>query len=314
MTPPEAEELADRLEDLEAEIAKQVVGYEAVVRDLVAGMLVGGHVLIEGVPGVAKTTLAKAFARGLDLSFGRVQCTSDLLPADITGHYYYDRSRDRFEFRQGPIFHNLVLVDEINRAPPRVQTAFLEAMEEQQVTVEGETHALPDPFMVVATLNPGDSQVTYQLPIEQLDRFTIHTEMRYLPRERERDMLERKLDPEAEVAPVLSADFVQRARKTVATVEAGEQVVEYLHDIGLASREDERVALGASPRSLEDLLAVTRARALLEGRGYAIPSDVKKLAGRVLDHRIKLSMDAEMAGLTPEKVLREILTDLPVPK
>lgn len=304
-------------EDLAAirqEIGRTVVGYRDAVDDLLIGSIAGGHVLIEGVPGVAKTTLAKTFARVIGLSFHRIQFTQDLLPSDITGHYFFNQQTREFELRPGPIFASVVLADEINRAPPKTQSALLEAMEERQVTIEGHTIPLPKPFIVLATMNPVDSEGVYRLPEAQLDRFIVRSQMGYLQRADEKRMLVRKLAarPVDEV-PGDAAGFL-RAQEAARNVFMEESVLDYLHEIGLATRAHPDIALGASPRAIEKLVAVSRATALLEGRDYVIPDDTKLGAHRVLTHRLLLTAEAELGGASAASIITEIVSRVPLPR
>ena len=306
--------LARELAAMRAQVAQAVTGYDDVVTDLLVGLLAQGHVLLQGVPGVAKTTLAKTFAGASGLAFKRIQFTQDLLPADVTGHWFYNQKTEEFELRRGSVFTNFLLADEINRAPPKTQSALLEAMEERQVTIEGRTFPLERPFLVVATMNPVDVEGVYRLPEAQLDRFIIRAEMGYLSPESERGMLLAKLAPPPAAPSALDPKVLVEAQEATRRVRVAPEVVGYLHDVALATRADPSVALGASPRAMEQLLAATRALALLEGRDYAIPDDVKRAAPKVLNHRIILNVDAEIEGRTTRSVIADVLARVEVPK
>lgn len=300
---------------LRAEIRRSIVGYDHVVDDLLVALTARGHVLLEGVPGVAKTTLAKVFATACGLEFRRIQFTQDLLPADITGHYYFDQRKQEFQLRRGAVFTNLLLADEINRSPPKTQSALLEAMEERQATIEGTTLPLPEDFMVIATMNPIDIEGVYRLPEAQLDRFLIRSRMSYLDAETEVAMLTSKLTNEkARPTPILDKGFFAQAHALSQKVHVEPDVLRYLHSVCHATRDDAAIVLGASPRAMEQLLRACRARAVLEGRGYVIPDDIKTLVPKVLNHRLILEVEADMAGRTPEAILAEVLARVPVPK
>jgi MoxR-like ATPase len=305
--------LAQEIADIRQELGRAVVGYQSTLDDLLLSIMARGHLLLEGVPGVAKTTLAKSFAAVLGVTFHRIQFTQDLLPADITGHYFFNQQSREFEMRRGAIFADLVLADEINRAPPKTQSALLEAMEERQVTIEGTTLPLPDDFMVVATMNPVDLEGVYRLPEAQLDRFLIRSRMSYLPPEDEKRMLLAKLGPAPTLRRVAGDDFVRRAQEATRTVHLDESVLDYLHAVCLATRGHPQLTLGASPRAVERLLLTARARALLDGRAFVVPDDVKDVAPRVLNHRIILSPEAELAGVTAERVVHEVVAATPLP-
>ena len=300
---------------LREELARVIIGYETAFEDLLIGITARGHILLEGVPGVAKTTLAKTFAAASGLQFRRLQFTQDLLPADVTGHYFYNQRTQEFDLRPGAVFTDLLLADEINRAPPKTQSALLEAMEERQVTIEGRTMQLPAAFMVVATMNPIDVEGVYRLPEAQLDRFIIRTRLNYLDPAREAEMLTTKLGVGAvPVKPVLKPEFFEQAYRLMQKVHVEPDVLTYLHQVCLSTRDDPGVVLGASPRAMEQLLRAVRARAVIEGRAYVIPDDIKALVPRVLNHRLILDVEAELAGRSAEAILADILGRVPVPK
>lgn len=299
-------------------VSETVQGYDDVVTDLMIGLLARGHVMLEGVPGLAKTSLAKAFAHITGLGFRRIQFTQDLLPADITGHFYFNQKEGEFQIRQGPVFTNVLLADEINRSPPKTQSALLEAMEELQVTIEGQTFPVNPPFMVIATLNPIDVEGVYRLPEAQLDRFMLRTSMDYLSKEAERAMLSQKLShPAPRSAPQgfkLDAQTIEQGRRAVPGITITPEVLRYLHDVCLATRNHPHVTLGASPRAMEQMMRASQAHAILNGRGYVVPDDVKRVAKKCLEHRMILDVDAEIEGLQGAAILEEILGKVPVPK
>ena len=276
-----------------AEVAKAVVGQDAAVTGLVIALLCRGHVLLEGVPGVAKTLLVRALSAALSLDTARVQFTPDLMPGDVTGSLVYDARTAQFSFREGPVFTNLLLADEINRTPPKTQAALLEAMEERQVTVDGDPRPLPEPFMVAATQNPVEYEGTYPLPEAQLDRFLLKLSLPLPPREDEIEVLRRHaagFDPRdlaaAGVRPVTDADQLARSRAEIAHVQVAPEVLGYIVDIARATRQSPSLSLGASPRGATALMATSRAWAWLSGRDYVTPDDVKALAHPTLRHRV----------------------------
>ncbi|MEV0159405.1 MoxR family ATPase [Nonomuraea fuscirosea] len=304
---------------LRAEVSKAVVGQDAVVTGLVIGLLCGGHVLLEGVPGVAKTLMVRTLSAALSLDFKRVQFTPDLMPGDVTGSLIYDTRTAEFEFREGPVFTNLLLADEINRTPPKTQAALLEAMEERQVSVEGAARRLPDPFMVCATQNPVEYEGTYQLPEAQLDRFLVKLTVPLPPREQEISVLERHalgFDPRdlSEVKAVATAADLAAGREAVAQVRVAPEVLGYVVDVARATRSSPSLQLGVSPRGATALLAAARAWAWLSGRPYVTPDDVKALARPALRHRVQLRPEAELEGATADGLLDGILASVPVPR
>ena len=317
---PESE-VRSALLALRSEVAKAVVGQDAAVTGLVIALLCRGHVLLEGVPGVAKTLLVRAIAAALDVDTKRVQFTPDLMPGDVTGSLVYDARSAEFSFRSGPVFTNLMLADEINRTPPKTQASLLEAMEERQVSVEGDPKPLPDPFVVVATQNPVEYEGTYPLPEAQLDRFLLKLVLPLPPREDEVTVLERHssgFDPRdldaAGVQAVANAQVLAQARTEVASVEISRDVLGYIVDICRATRNAPSLSLGVSPRGATALLATSRAWAWLQGRNFVTPDDVKALAHPTLRHRIQLRAEAELEGVTTESVLDTVLSTVPVPR
>jgi MoxR-like ATPase len=302
-----------------AEIARAVVGQDQVVTGLLIALVARGHVLLEGVPGVAKTLLARSLAASLNLSAKRVQFTPDLMPGDVTGSLVYDARSAEFSFREGPVFTNILLADEINRTPPKTQAALLEAMEERQVSIEGTPRPLPDPFLVAATQNPVEYEGTYPLPEAQLDRFMLKLIVSVPERDAEIDLLNRHaagFDPRdlSAIRPVAGLSDLAAARRAAALVRVSPEVTAYIVDLCRATRQSPSLRLGASPRGATALLATSRAWAWLSGRDYVIPDDVKALARPTLRHRIQLRPEAELEGVTPEGVLDGVLASVPVPR
>lgn len=299
------------------EIERAVVGKRPALTLILTTVLAGGHVLIEDLPGLGKTLIARSFAAALGLDFIRVQFTPDLLPADLLGTTVYDMSSGRFDFRRGPIFTNLVLADEINRTPPKTQAALLEAMAEGQVSIDGNTHRLPSPFIVLATDNPIEYEGTYPLPEAQLDRFAIRLRLGYLSEQGEAAMLRRRLDRGASlptVRKVVDADDLLAMREAVEQVSVHDDVLRYVVSLATGTRRHPQVAVGASPRSELDLVQLARARALLLGRDYVIPEDVKGLATSAIAHRITLRPEMWVRRVQGADVVEELLRRLPVPR
>jgi len=297
------------------EVGRVIVGKADQTRLVTVALLTGGHVLIDDVPGVAKTLLVRTFAAALGLSFRRIQCTADLLPADVTGSTVFDERNGEFVFRSGPLFADVVLADEINRATPRTQSAFLEAMQEGSVTVDGTTHPLPQPFMVLATQNPVEQKGTFPLPEAQLDRFLLRIRMGYPSAADEVEILRRfrAVDPLDEVRPVDVAGELPAAQQEVRDVYVADDVAQYVVALATATREAPGLRLGASPRASLALLHAAQAWAALDGRPFVTPDDVQSLAVPVLAHRVLLSRDAAFAQRDAEAVLREIVAEVPVP-
>jgi len=319
--PSPSPELREALGAVRAEVAKAVVGQDAAVTGLVIALLCRGHVLLEGVPGVAKTLLVRTLSAALDLGTKRVQFTPDLMPGDVTGSLVYDARTAEFSFRQGPVFTNLLLADEINRTPPKTQASLLEAMEERQVSVDGVPRPLPDPFLVIATQNPVEYEGTYALPEAQLDRFLLKLVLPLPEREDEVEVLARHaagFDPRdlrgAGVRAVAGVDVLARARAEVARVQVAREVLGYAVDVCRATRQSPSLSLGVSPRGATALLSTARAWAWLSGRGYVTPDDVKALAHPTLRHRVQLRAEAELEGVTTESVLDTVLAAVPVPR
>lgn len=297
------------------EVAKVVVGKEAVVRLITAAILAEGHILLEDMPGVGKTTLVKSLAIALGCRSRRIQFTPDLLPSDVTGMNIFDRQTGGFRRMQGPVMTNLLLADELNRAIPRTQSALLEAMEEKQVTLDGETEKLPEPFVVLATQNPVESESTFRLPAAQMDRFLMNLSMGYPTSEEEMEMLRLVGGdiPYDAVEAIASPEELCRMQKEVQAVQVSEDVMSYIVAITEATRSHPDLRLGASPRATRALYRVSKAYAAVQGRDFVTPDDVQALAKPVLCHRLVLRAEAVMAGSRTESVLEEILENLPVP-
>lgn len=305
----------DLLSLLRSNIGKVYLGRAEAIDQLLVALLSGGHVLVEDVPGIGKTTLIKALARSLDLRFHRIQCTPDLLPADITGLTYFDQKSGEWRFRPGPVLSHLVLVDEINRATPRTQSALLEAMEERQVTVDGETRPCPRPFLLLATQNPVELEGTFPLPEAQLDRFFLRVHLGYPDAETEAAMVQRHAaaSPLADLPPVLQAADILALQQQAAAVRVSAPVLAYLVALVRATREAEAVRLGASPRAAIALHRAGQALALLRGRTFVLPDDIKAMAEPVLAHRLVLSGAARLRGAAAPEIIRSVLAQVPAP-
>lgn len=318
---PEPTDLAGTFRQVRTEIAKAVVGQDQAVSATLIGLLTGGHILLEGVPGTAKTLLVRSLAVALATDFKRVQFTPDLMPGDLTGSLIYSNSTGEFTFRPGPVFTNILLADEINRTPPKTQAALLEAMAEHQVSVDGQAKALPDPFLVVATQNPIEYEGTYSLPEAQLDRFLMKVQVPLPEREVELEMLRRHagtFDPSnldsAGITAVASAEDILAARAQVKNVSVHEAILGYIVELVRATRSNPAVQVAVSPRGTTALLAICRAWAWLNGRNFVIPDDVKAFALAALGHRMRLQPEAELDGLTTAQVLSTILASVPAPR
>jgi MoxR-like ATPase len=296
-------------------VARVIVGKDEVVELAVIALLCEGHILLEDVPGLGKTVLAKSLAKSLGCTFRRIQCTPDLLPADITGTYIFNQRTSDFEFRPGPIMAQVVLADEINRATPRTQSALLEAMQERQVTTEGETRPLPRPFLVMATQNPIELEGTFPLPEAQLDRFLVKITMGYPSMAEDRRILSRfrTADPLDDLQPVISAEELLAMQKAARDIRIAEDVEDYIVRLIHATREHEAVELGASPRAMLALYNAAQALAAVRGRDYVTPADVKHLATPVLVHRIIPKSESRLRGQRAEQTLQEIMASVPVP-
>ena len=305
----------DRIELLRSGLESVIKGKREAIELALTALCASGNILIEDVPGVGKTTLAKALAKSIEGVFNRIQFTPDLLPSDILGSSVYNPRDGRFSFREGPVFANILLADEINRASPRTQSALLEAMSEGQATIEGVTHHLPHPFLVMATENPIEYHGTYPLPEAQLDRFSMRITLGYPGESDELDMLysRKERDPLTLIKPVLNCAEISAIQEEVRRIELERSVASYALRVVRATRGEQRIRLGASPRSLVALCRCAQARAFLNGRGYVLPDDVKQLSGVVLAHRIVLDNKARQSGLSPVALLEELLTSIPVP-
>lgn len=306
---------------LSQEIHRAIVGQDAAVTSLVVGLLCRGHVLLEGVPGVAKTLLVRALAASLDLEMRRVQFTPDMMPGDVTGSLVYDNASSDLVFREGPVFTNLLLADEINRTPPKTQSALLEAMEERQVSVDGRSRPLPDPFMVIATQNPIEFDGTYALPEAQLDRFLLKAVLPLPEREDEVQVLARHAAgfdtrdlAAAGLRAVADAEALRAAQEQVRQVRTEQPVLEYVVDLCRATRRSPSLALGVSPRGAIALLRTAQAWAYLTGRDFITPDDVKTMAPATLAHRVRLTTEAELEGSQVEAVLAATMNAVPVPR
>jgi MoxR-like ATPase len=302
--------------DVVEAVSGAVVTDRAFLETVLAGALARGHVLLEDVPGTGKTLTARSLANALGLEFTRIQFTPDLLPSDITGSHVYDAATESFSFNRGPVFANVVLADEINRAPPKTQAALLEAMEEGQVSIDGETRQLPDPFFVIATQNPVEQEGTFRLPEAQRDRFAVKAAIGYPDRGGERELVDRRADRTAttpEVSQVVSADALPALQRVPETVAVADGVRDYVVNVGRGTREDPRVEVGVSPRGTQKLFEVARARAVLQGRDYVTPDDVKAVAEPVLVHRVVLTGEANVEGVDPGDVVAAVLDRVEVP-
>ena len=314
MTIAELAELADRIL---TEVERAVVGKRDALELVLIGMLADGHVLLEDFPGLAKTLIARAFAQVTSIGFTRVQFTPDLMPSDVTGSSIYNQREADFEFRPGPIFTNLLLADEINRAPPKTQAALLEAMQERQVTIEGVTHPLAPPFLVLATQNPIEYEGTYPLPEAQLDRFMLRIGVGYPTRDAEWEVLQRRLEravDEVELDPVVGRDELLEMQRAVEGVHVDRSVGLYMVDLVAATRSASGIQVGASPRGSLALLKLSRCRAALSGRDYVIPEDVKAVAAPALSHRLTLRPELWVQRLRPDDIVLDLLDQVPTPK
>ena len=310
------EAVADRGQEVMAALGQVIVGKGPVLRQILAGVLASGHILIEDYPGLAKTLIARLVSQSLDLGFKRIQFTPDLLPSDITGSFLYDQRESRFEFRRGPIFTNLLLADEINRATPKTQSALLEAMQESQVTVEGERFPLEAPFLVIATQNPIELEGTYPLPEAQLDRFLMRLSVGYPGPEDEVEILSRRRQRREDavtLAPVISRAELGAMQAALESVHVAAVIERYIVDLVQATRSDPRVALGASPRGTLALLKLARAAAALDRRDFVLPDDVKAMAGPALAHRLILKPELWAARIAPAQVVESLLEQVPAP-
>ena len=310
------EQLAAKAEQLIAELERAIVGKREALELVLLGVLADGHVLIEDFPGLAKTLIARSFAQVASMRFTRVQFTPDLMPGDVTGSSIFDQRTSDFEFRPGPVFTNLLLADEINRAPPKTQAALLEAMQERQVTIEGTTRQLERPFLVMATQNPIEYEGTYPLPEAQLDRFLLRLQVGYPSPQDEWTILERRLDrreDEIELTSVVDRETLLDMQRAVEDVHVSERLGRYIVELVGATRSSQRLQVGASPRGALALLKLSRCRAALEGRDFATPDDVKQVAVPALAHRLTLKPELWVQRISAEDVVRETLEQVPTP-
>jgi len=309
-------EANERSEAVIDEVLEAVVTDREFIETVLVGVLARGHVLLEDVPGTGKTLTASSIATALGLDFSRIQFTPDLLPADVTGTHVFNKRDRSFEFNEGPIFANVVLADEINRAPPKTQAALLEAMQEEQVTVDGETHQLPEPFFVIATQNPVEQEGTFELPEAQVDRFLVKSSIGYPEERGEIELLHRRSSRDVQtptVEAVLDEDAVRALRQVSETVHAEDDVLEYIAKIGRATRERPRAEVGVSPRGVQSLFEAARARGVLDGRSYVTPDDVKQVIDPVLAHRIVLTPEAAIDNVSKQRIVEEAVEQVPVP-
>jgi MoxR-like ATPase len=312
----DVDEATERCDAVLSEVERAVIADRSVLETVLLAALARGHVLLEDVPGTGKTLTARSVATALGLSFSRIQFTPDLLPADVTGTHIFDERDRSFEFDAGPIFANVVLADEINRAPPKTQSALLEAMEERQVTVDGETRDLPEPFFVVATQNPVEQEGTFALPEAQIDRFAVKASMGYPSYDGEAELLYRRADRtrrSPSVEAVLSPERVRELQAVPETVRVDDDLIRYILDVCRATRADSRVAVGVSPRGTQRLFEAARARAVVDGRSYVTPDVVKTVAEPVLAHRLVLTADARVDDVRKATVVGDVLDEVAVP-
>ena len=299
------------------QVSKVIVGKEKVLKKVMLGILANSHILFEDYPGLAKTLLARCFAMSLGCTFSRIQFTPDLLPADITGTYIYNVKTSDFELRRGPVFTNILLADEINRAPPKTQAALLEAMQERQTTLDGKTHLIQDPFIVMATQNPIEYEGVYPLPEAQLDRFLVRLNLGYPTRTEEVEIMKRRMQrgrEEVFLEPVADPKTVLVLQRKVEEIHVDDDVLGYVTDIVQATRGNRRVEVGASPRGSLAIFKLSRAEALLNGRDYVIPDDVKEVVTHALSHRLIVKTESWIKGTDPRQIIDEILKSIPVPK
>ena len=311
------EQLAEQADRILSEVERAIVGKREALELVLIGMLADGHVLIEDFPGLAKTMIARAFAQVTSIGFTRIQFTPDLMPSDVTGSSIFNQRESDFEFRPGPIFTNLLLADEINRAPPKTQAALLEAMQERQVTTEGTTRPLEPPFLVLATQNPLEYEGTYPLPEAQLDRFLLRLGVGYPGREEEWDVLERRIERAADdvvLSPIVGRDELLEMQRAVEDVHVDRSVGLYMVDLVAATRSASGIQVGASPRGSLALLKLSRCRAALDGRDYVVPQDVKAIAVPALAHRLSLRPELWVQRLRPADIVAELLDRVPTPK
>jgi MoxR-like ATPase len=311
------EEAAEKCHQVVNQVRKVIVGKEPVLEKVMLAILANSHILFEDYPGLAKTLLARSFAMSMGCDFSRIQFTPDLLPSDITGTYVYNVKSGEFDLRRGPVFTNLLLADEINRAPPKTQAALLEAMQERQTTLDGKTHVLTDPFIVIATQNPIEYEGVYPLPEAQLDRFLVRLQLGYPNRVEEVEILRRRMQrgrEDVQLEPAASAETILALQRTVEGIHVDDDVLGYVTDIVQATRAQRQIEIGASPRGSLAIFKLARARAVFNGRDFVIPDDVKEVAGPALVHRMIMKSESWVKGVDPRQVVDEILKVVPVPK
>lgn len=313
------EELNATVDKLKSQLSKIIIGQEEFIELLIVGLLADGHVLIEGVPGIAKTITAKLFARSLRTGFSRIQFTPDLMPSDVLGTSILNSKTSDFEFKPGPVFSNIVLIDEINRAPAKTQAALFEVMEERQITIDGQVHVMPPPFMVVATQNPIEQEGTYALPEAQLDRFLFKIKVGYPNLEEEMKILQshherQETTPLDQIEPVLDPEQLQVLRKQIKTIRIEDKLLLYIAQLVTQTRNHPHIYLGGSPRSSIAIMNASKAFAAINGRDFVIPEDIRRSLAPVLGHRIILSPEREMEGLTPEQVIEMVAQSIEIPR
>jgi MoxR-like ATPase len=317
--PKEIEEIGEAVEKIKAEIAKFIIGQDEQINYLISGLFIKGHILLEGVPGIAKTYLAKLFSQTIDSGFSRIQFTPDLMPSDIIGTNIFNLKTSEFTFKKGPVFSNIVLIDEINRAPAKTQSALFEVMQEQQITLDGITYAMEEPFMVLGTQNPIEQEGTYKLPEAQLDRFIYRIKMSYPSLEDEILILQRfKYDFEQriilDIKPVLNGQKLAKYRKVIEGILIKDELVRYIANIVNETRHNPDLYLGASTRASLGILKTAKALAAMNSRNFVIPEDIQQATYPVLNHRIILTPEREMEGLQPEDVIKDMLSRIEVPR
>jgi MoxR-like ATPase len=310
-------EASETCQQVVNQVKKVIVGKEQVLEKVMLAVLANSHILFEDYPGLAKTLMARSFAMSMGCEFSRIQFTPDLLPADITGTYIYNVKTSDFELRRGPVFTNILLADEINRAPPKTQAALLEAMQERQTTLDGKTHPIKDPFIVIATQNPIEYEGVYPLPEAQIDRFLLRLQLGYPNRAEEVEILKRRMERAQEdilLEPAADGETILALQKTVEGIHVDDDVLGYVTDIVQATRAQRQVEVGASPRGSLAIFKLARARAVFHGRDYVIPDDVKEVAAPALVHRVIMKAESWVKGLDPRQMVEEILKTIPVPK
>ncbi|WP_207640656.1 AAA family ATPase [Alkaliphilus transvaalensis] len=308
----EIKEVCDRIKD---NVSKVIVGKEDVIDLLLVSLITSGHVLLEDVPGLGKTQLAKSFAKSIDCSFNRIQFTPDLLPSDVTGINFYNQTKGEFEFRKGPVFYNIILADEINRATPRTQSSLLEAMEETQVSIDGVTYILEKPFMVIATQNPVEQQGTFPLPEAQLDRFLMKISIGYPSKEEEKEILNRYRyqNPLATLQAVATQEDILNIQKNYTDVYLSEELMEYIIDLVHKTRDYPSISLGVSPRGSLALMRASQAYAIIQGRDYVLPDDIQKMAIPILSHRILCDNYSHLKGSKPDEIIQDLINEIKTP-